>query len=60
MSTARAETKPPEAKSSGTRGKQSLRLWLRLLACENLVEQTVRARLRITFDITLPQFRPAK
>jgi len=43
-------------KSTSTRGKQSLRLWLRLLACENLVEQTVRARLRTTFDITLPQF----
>ena len=39
-----------------TRGKQSLRLWLRLLACEGLVEQTVRTRLRNTFDITLPQF----
>tara|TARA_Y100000590_G_scaffold285968_1_gene321780 strand:+ start:3099 stop:3593 length:495 start_codon:yes stop_codon:yes gene_type:complete len=39
-----------------TRPKQSLRLWLRLLACEGLVEQTVRARLRTTFDITLPQF----
>ncbi len=39
-----------------SRGKQSLRLWLRLLACENLVEQTVRTRLRTAFDITLPQF----
>lgn len=39
-----------------SRGKQSLRLWLRLLACENIVEQTVRTRLRNTFDITLPQF----
>ncbi|MFT4581630.1 MAG: DNA-binding MarR family transcriptional regulator [Gammaproteobacteria bacterium] len=38
------------------RGKQSLRLWLRLLACENLVEQHVRAQLRTRFDITLPQF----
>jgi DNA-binding MarR family transcriptional regulator len=45
-----------EAKAAGSRGKQSLRLWLRLLACENLIEQTVRARLRIAFDITLPQF----
>lgn len=39
-----------------TRPKQSLRLWLRLLACEGLIEQTVRTRLRTTFDITLPQF----
>ncbi len=39
-----------------TRGKQSLRLWLRLLSCESIVEQTVRTRLRNAFDITLPQF----
>lgn len=39
-----------------TRPKQSLRLWLRLLACEGLVEQIVRTRLRTTFDVTLPQF----
>tara|TARA_R110002096_G_scaffold5863_19_gene27051 strand:- start:1985 stop:2470 length:486 start_codon:yes stop_codon:yes gene_type:complete len=45
-----------EAKAAGSRGKQSLRLWLRLLACENLIEQTVRTRLRVAFDITLPQF----
>jgi DNA-binding MarR family transcriptional regulator len=38
------------------RSKQSLRLWLRLLACENLVEQHVRAQLRTRFEITLPQF----
>ena len=56
MSATSATPKPLEAKPSGTRGKQSLRLWLRLLACENLIEQTVRARLRIAFDITLPQF----
>jgi DNA-binding MarR family transcriptional regulator len=31
-------------------------LWLRLLACESLVEQTVRTRLRTTFSVTLPQF----
>ena len=38
------------------RGKQSLRLWLRLLACENAVEQAVRTQLRLEFGITLPQF----
>mgnify|MGYP000088197698 CR=1 FL=1 len=38
------------------RSKQSLRLWLRLLACENLIEQTVRARLRDNYAVTLPQF----
>jgi DNA-binding MarR family transcriptional regulator len=44
------------AKSRTTRGKQSLRVWLRLLACENLIEQRVRARLRTSFEVTLPQF----
>ncbi|MGR8946627.1 MAG: MarR family winged helix-turn-helix transcriptional regulator [Gammaproteobacteria bacterium] len=42
--------------SSKERGKQSLRAWLRLLACENLIEQHLRTRLRKDFDITLPQF----
>lgn len=42
--------------SGKQRGKQSLRAWLRLLACENLIEQTLRARLRNDFNITLPQF----
>jgi DNA-binding MarR family transcriptional regulator len=44
------------SKSPTARGKQSLRLWLRLLACENLIEQHVRTQLRKRFDITLPQF----
>jgi DNA-binding MarR family transcriptional regulator len=35
---------------------QSLRLWLRLLACTNLVEGQVRSRLRLQFDTTLPRF----
>ena len=38
------------------RSKQALRLWLRLLACENTVEQRLRQRLRQTFNVTLPQF----
>jgi DNA-binding MarR family transcriptional regulator len=36
--------------------KQSLRLWLRLLACESLLEQHIRTKLRQEFAITLPQF----
>ncbi|MEO8335587.1 MAG: MarR family transcriptional regulator, partial [bacterium] len=31
----------------------SLRVWLRLLACTNIVEGTVRSRLRDEFGITL-------
>ncbi len=34
----------------------SLRTWLRLLACSNLVEREVRGRLRDRFDTTLPRF----
>ena len=33
-----------------------LRLWLRMLACTNLIENHVRSRLRAEFDITLPRF----
>jgi DNA-binding MarR family transcriptional regulator len=39
------------------RGEQaSLRTWLRLLACTNIVEREVRGRLRDRFDTTLPRF----
>lgn len=34
----------------------ALRLWLRLLTCANLIEGTVRRRLRASFDCTLPRF----
>jgi DNA-binding MarR family transcriptional regulator len=33
-----------------------LRLWLRLLACTNLIENEIRSRLRTEFGITLPRF----
>jgi len=36
--------------------KRELRLWLRLLACANLIEGEVRRRLRLRFDTTLPRF----
>ena len=42
--------------SSRERGKQSLRVWLRLLSCENQIEQYLRTCLRKEFDVTLPQF----
>ena len=35
---------------------QSIRLWLRLLTCTNMIEQRLRARLREEFAITLPRF----
>lgn len=44
------------ANPSPSRGKESLRLWLRLLSCESIIEQRVRARFREHFKVTLPQF----
>ena len=35
---------------------ESLRLWLRLLACSSMVEGRVRSRLREHYDCTLPRF----
>ncbi len=35
---------------------QALRLWLRMLACTNLIEAQIRSRLRTQFGITLPRF----
>ena len=36
--------------------KLEIRLWLRLLACSNRIEQDVRQELRTSFDMTLPRF----
>ena len=35
---------------------KSIRLWLRLLTCTNMIEQRLRARLREEFATTLPRF----
>ncbi len=35
---------------------QSLKLWLRMLACTVRIENEIRSRMRATFDITLPRF----
>ena len=44
--------RPEEACST----KELLRLWLRALTFTNMVEQRVRTRLRVEFDVTLPRF----
>ncbi len=44
------------AQKSRDDARASLRTWLRLLACTNLVEREVRGRLRDRFDTTLPRF----
>lgn len=35
---------------------ESLRLWLRLFTCTQMIERTIRARLRARFNTTLPRF----
>jgi DNA-binding MarR family transcriptional regulator len=47
-----------EAKALEAPGEHAaeLRLWLRMLTCANLIEGTIRARLRDTFGVTLPRF----
>ncbi|HLS87131.1 MAG TPA: MarR family transcriptional regulator [Burkholderiales bacterium] len=35
---------------------RALRIWLRLLTCTQLIERTVRSRLRSRFGTTLPRF----
>ena len=51
---------PPAQPDSETRASSehapSLRLWLRMLACTNLIEAQIRSRLRSHFGITLPRF----
>lgn len=39
-----------------TASKERLRLWLRLLRSARGIEADLRERLRVTYDITLPQF----
>lgn len=36
--------------------KQRLRLWVRILRASRAIEAEVRERLRVEFDVTLPQF----
>lgn len=48
-----AVTRIPEPNE---RSKQDLRLWLRMLACTNLIERDVRNRFRRGFGFTLPRF----
>ena len=38
------------------RSKESIRTWLRLLSCENMIEQYIRSKFRENFKVTLPQF----
>ncbi|HEX2723970.1 MAG TPA: MarR family transcriptional regulator [Gemmatimonadaceae bacterium] len=52
-----ATTTPPATASlHRTDARASLRTWLRLLTCTNLIEREIRAQLRDQFDTTLPRF----
>ena len=51
-----ATVAPVTGRKDTSDAKASLRTWLRLLACTNLVERDVRGRLRDQFDTTLPRF----
>ena len=44
-----------EARSNGA-DHAALKLWLRMLACTTQVEDEIRKRLRLRFDISLPRF----
>src|SRR5687767_11278207 len=48
---------PPDAATRVTDDHhESLRVWLRLLACSNLIGNHVRQQLQSRFGITLPRF----
>ena len=52
-------TSAPLAATSGhdrPSGRMTLRTWLRLLACSNVIEGRIRTLLRERFETTLPRF----
>ncbi len=48
--------RPDEETAAFFNAKPPFRVWLRLLACANLIGNQVRTRLRTEFDATLPRF----
>ena len=45
-----------ESPAPSPASKESLRLWLRILKVQRMVEAELRERLRVEFDTTLPRF----
>jgi DNA-binding MarR family transcriptional regulator len=45
-----------KSKAAPPLSKQRLRLWIRILRAARAIEAEVRDRLRVNFDVTLPQF----
>ena len=50
------KTKEKSKEQVTEHSKESVRTWLRLLSCETVIEQQLRALLRQNFSVTLPQF----
>jgi DNA-binding MarR family transcriptional regulator len=48
--------RPDRETIARTEDHRALRIWLRLLTCTQLIERTVRTRLREQFGTTLPRF----
>ncbi len=51
-----APQRPRRRAAPGTAARERLRLWLRLLRTSRGIEGELRERLRLTYDMTLPQF----
>ena len=48
--------KPRPRQTAQPMSKQRLRLWIRILRAARAIEAEVRERLRVQFEVTLPQF----
>ncbi|MGI8527281.1 MAG: MarR family winged helix-turn-helix transcriptional regulator [Pseudolabrys sp.] len=51
-----AAVTPKPRQTAASLGKQRLRLWIRIIRTARTIESEVRARLRVQFSVTLPQF----
>lgn len=57
MTIAGGDAERPRRRASGAGlSRERLRLWLRMLRASRGIEQELRERLRLAFDLTLPQF----
>lgn len=56
MTIAASETSTRRRRASRPLAHERLRLWLRLLRSSRGIEAELRERLRVTYDMTLPQF----
>lgn len=52
----KAPDKPAPPRTGDLEPRDSVRLWLRLLACTRIIEKQVKRRFADQYDITLPRF----